>query len=94
VKVGGSVIPGKRVPSRGLKMAAIRARVMDGSPHHRGIVSLVFHDVFPEQLFWQEQLAVRCLFFICREMPASGILSSPGSSGFNKNGLRDRSVKN
>src|SRR5208282_2938970 len=45
VKVGGSVIQGKPVPSRGLKMAAIRARVMDGSPHHRRIVSPVFHDI-------------------------------------------------
>src|ERR1039458_8127598 len=26
-------------------MAAIRARVMDGSLHHRGIVSPVFHDI-------------------------------------------------
>ena len=45
VKVGGSVIPGKRVPSRRLKMAPIHARVMEGSPHHRGIVSPVFHDI-------------------------------------------------
>jgi hypothetical protein len=34
--------------------------------------------VFQKQFFWQEQLAVRCLFFVCREMHAANILTNSG----------------